>query len=149
MVINKYLAGLLTLAITLLTAFVAVPEAAWADPAAVWQFVALVVSSITAIFLPLASGPWAGALKTGSAVILAGIGALIPLLAGDFGGLQWALLGIALLNALAIELGVGVRIDSAKDVIIVPEKTTESIKAVDPTASRIATQRIVATNANR
>lgn len=144
MVINKYLAGLLTLAITLLTAFVAVPATAWADPAVVWQFAALVVSSITAIFLPLASGPWAGALKTGSAVVLAGIGALLPLLGGDFGALQWGLLGIAILNALAVELGVGVRIDSAKDIIITPAKETEVVKEVDPSAARIATQRIVA-----
>lgn len=149
MVINKYLAGLLTLAITLLTAFVAVPQAAWADQAVVWQFVALVVGTFTTIFLPLLSGPWAGALKTGSAVILAAIGALVPLLAGDFGPLQWGLLGIAALNALAIELGVQIRVDSAKDIIVTPTKNTTVVQEIDPKASVIATRQITVAHDGR
>ena len=148
MSINKYLAGLLTLATSLLSAFVLIPEAAWADPATVWQFAALVVSSIAAIFLPLSKGAWAGLLKTGSAAILAGIGALVPLLGfGDFGPLQWALLGVAVLNAVAIELGVNVRIDTAKDAIVDPAASTEASKEVDPTASVIATKQIVKAHA--
>ena len=149
MIINKYLAGLLTLATSLLSAFVLIPPTAWAAPETVWQFIALVVSSIAAIFLPLSKGAWAGLLKTGSAAVLAGIGALIPLLAfGEFGPLQWALLAVAVLNAVAIELGVNVRVDSAKDQIVDPALNTEAIKAVDPSASVVATQQVVKAHAH-
>lgn len=138
MIVNKYLAGFLTLAISLLTALVAIPETAWADPVVVWQFVALIVSSIAAVFLPLLRGAWAAGLKTGSAVILGTIGALIPLLAGTFGVIQWALLGLAALNALAIELGVNTRVDAVKEVLANPAKSNAVAEAVDPAAVRAA-----------
>jgi hypothetical protein len=143
-VVNKYIAGLLTLGITLLTAAIAIPESAWSDPFVIWQFVALAVSSITAIFLPLAAGVWAGVFKTGSAAVLAGIGALIPLLNGVFGVIQWLLVIVAILNAVAIELGVNMRVDSVKETIVVPEKygahgdLSRASELVDPKAAAIA-----------
>jgi hypothetical protein len=149
-VINKYITGLLTLAITLLTAAIAIPETAWGDPYVLWQFVALAVASITAIFLPLAKGVWAGVFKTGSAAILAGIGALIPLLNGVFGVIQWLLVIVAILNAVAIELGVNMRIDSVKETVLVPEKygahgdLSLASELVDPKAAAIAEQQLVA-----
>lgn len=144
MILNKYVTGALTLAITLLTAFVAIPESAWADGTTIWQFIALAVSSITAIILPLSEGIWAGFLKTGSAIVLAVIGALIPLLAnGTLTTTQIILLVLAGLNALAIELGVKVRIDSAKDQVVNPEVSTVVIRTVDPKATAIATQQVV------
>lgn len=138
MIVNKYLAGFLTLAISLLTALVAIPAEAWVDPVVVWQFAALVVSSIAAVFLPLLRGAWAAGLKTGSAVVLAAIGALIPLLGGTFGVIQWALLGLAALNALAIQLGVDARVDAVKEAIANPAKSTAAVEAVDPAAVRAA-----------
>lgn len=144
MIINRYLAGLLTVATSLLTAFTLIPANAWADPAVGWQFGALAVSSVSIIFLKLLKGGWYAALKVGSAVILAIIGALIPLLAfGTFGPLQWALLAVSGLNALAAQLGVDVRIDSAKEQIVSPAPgTTAQIQAVDPSATEIASTKL-------
>lgn len=144
MVVNKYLAGLLTLLTSLLAALVAIPQAQWAEPEVIWQFVALVVSSGTAIFLPLVTGPWAAGLKVGSAVILAGVGAILPLLGGEWGATQWVLLAVAVLNALAIQLGVDIRVDSAKKIIIDPTVNSAIGKDIDPKATQVATRQLIA-----
>lgn len=145
MVLNRYLAGLLSLIVTLLTAFVAIPESQWADPVTVVQFVALAVSTITAVFLPLLTGPWAGALKTGSAVILAVIGALVPLIAqgGHLNVTQIALLVLAGLNALAIQLGVSIRIDDVRQQAITSGRVTPHLELVDAKAASVVETRLL------
>jgi hypothetical protein len=141
--INQILAGLLTLAITLITAATVVPEGAWNDPYTLWQFGALAVSSIAAVFLPIAKGGWAGALKTGSAAILAGIGALLPLINGVFGVTQWLLVILAVLNAVAVELGVYARVASAKGILADPQTSDTVATKVDPTGT-VAAEREIA-----
>ena len=56
LVLNQWLAGLLTLAITVLTAINLMPEEAWQDPVSVLQFAALVISSIVAVVVKLGTG---------------------------------------------------------------------------------------------
>lgn len=146
MVVNKYFAGLLTLLTSLLAAVVLIPQEQWSNPFVIWQFVALVVSSATAIFLKLLTGKWAAGLKVGSAVILAAIGALLPLLNGEWGPVQWILVAVAALNALAVQLGVDIRVDSAKQIIVDPNKSTAVVKEIDPAAFRVATKQIIAEN---
>jgi hypothetical protein len=112
MLANRYAAAILSIAVIVLTAFLAIPEDQ-RDAPTLWQFTALAISSGTVYLLPLLDGKWAGLLKTGSAVVLAVIGALIPLLStGTLSATQWLVLLLAGLNALATEIGVKLRKDS-------------------------------------
>ena len=141
LVLNQWLAGLLTLAITVLTAINLMPEEAWQDPVSVLQFAALVISSIVAVVVKLGTGRWPGVFKTGAAILLAVIGAAIPLVTQGWylTPAQWILLGIAALNALAIELGVQVRVASAKFGVVSPDVSTAVVKEVDPVGAKVAT----------
>ena len=142
--INQWLTGLLTLAITLLTAINAMPASAWVDPASVLQFAALALSSALAVALKLGKGSWPGVFKTGVAIALAVIGAAIPLLTQGWTltPAQIIVLVIAALNAAAIELGVQVRVASAKQVVVNPDVRTEVIREVDPSATKVATLQV-------
>lgn len=139
--INQWLVGLLTLAITLLTAINAMPAAAWEDPASVLQFAALALSSALAIALKLGKGRWPGVFKTGVAILLAVIGAAIPLLTQGWylTPAQIIVLVVAGLNALAIELGVQVRVASGKQATVDPALPNAVIREVDPEAAKVAT----------
>lgn len=139
MVINKYLAGLLTLAITVLTGWqVILPEGV--SPIEGWQFGALVVGAAGTIFVPLAGGPWKSALKTGVALAAALFAAGTPLVLEGVWFWQdpqaGLVVGIAVLNALAVEVGVAVRIDSASAVVANPAVPNSTIEVVDPPAVR-------------
>lgn len=110
MIINRYLAAILSAAVVLLGAFNAIPADAWSwgDPL-VASFVALAASTVIAYLVPLAPGRWAGRWKTG-VVILAGIFAAVwPLL--DGGRVDWLIVIFAAVNALAQEIGVQIRVD--------------------------------------
>lgn len=141
LVLNKYAAGFLSLFITVMTAAVAIPETAWTQPSIIWQFAGLVAATIVTIFLPLAKGAWAGALKTGGAIVAVVVGNVAAFLSegvGDWGVYQWMLLGLAIGTVLATELGVNVRVDSATAQIASPEVSSATIVAVDPTAAAVA-----------
>lgn len=138
MAINKYLAGLLTLAITVLTAAVAIPEAAWRDPATVWQFAGLIVSTIVTIFLPLSNGAWAAAIKVIGSLATAVVANVVAYFAGggSWGVMQWMLLGLAVLLALAAELGVQIRIASTEEALADTSASDPAVVAADPQAVR-------------
>jgi len=138
--INQFLAGLLTLLITLITAAVAIPAEAWALPLTIWQFAGLVVSTILVIFLPLAKGGWAAAIKVIGSLAAAAIANVVGvLITGDpWAVAQWLLLGLAILNALAAELGVNVRISGLKQIIVSPTASTAAATASDPAGVAVA-----------
>lgn len=139
MAVNKYLAGLLTLAITVLTAAVALPETAWRDAATVWQFAGLVVATIVTIFLPLSKGSWAAAIKVIGSLFAAVVANVVAYLVGggEWGVVQWMLLGLAVLLALAAELGVQVRIASTREALAAPSVSDSAVVAADPQAVRV------------
>lgn len=138
MAINKYLAGLLTLAITVLTAAVALPETAWQDSATVWQFAGLVVSTIVTIFLPLSKGAWAAAIKVIGSLTAAVVANVVAYLVagGTWGFMQWMLLGLAILLALAAELGVQIRMTSTAEALVEPSISSAAVVAADADAVR-------------
>lgn len=139
MTINKYLAGLLTLAITVLTAAVAIPVEAWRDPATVWQFAGLVVSTIVTTFLPLSKGRWAAAIKVIGSLAASIVANVVAFLTsgGEWGITQWMLLGLAVLLALAAELGVQIRLDGTKAALADPTVSDAAVVAVDKPAARV------------
>lgn len=142
---NQFLAGILTLAITVLTAAVAIPEDAWTTPSIVWQFGGMVVSTAAVIFLPLAQGVWAGAIKIGSAIVAAVVANVVAVFVdgGAWGVYQWLLLGLAVLNVVAGELGVQARVTDAKAAIASTSRSdTLVVQAADPKAAVIAESRV-------
>lgn len=114
MVVNKYLAALLSIGIVVLTAFVAIPEGE-RNPATIGQLAILALGAIVTYLVPLLESRWAGALKTGAAVAAALIAAIIPFWAeGAITAIQVAVVALAALNALAVEVGVQVRKDDLR-----------------------------------
>lgn len=112
MVLNKYAAALLSIAIAIFTALAAIPVGQ-RTPESLWQVALIGIGAVVTWWVPLVGIKWAGMLKTGAAVLAAVIGALIPLLiTGTLTGSQWLVLGLAGLNALAVEVGVGIRRDT-------------------------------------
>lgn len=109
--IQKYGAALISIA---LVAF-AFLKTAFAgdgilDAAEVWQLVALVAGAILTFLLPLVPLAWAGALKTGAAAVAALATAIIPFaLQGTLTYEQIAIVALAVLNALGVEIGVQAR----------------------------------------
>jgi hypothetical protein len=110
MIINRYLSAILSAAIVILTAFVAIPPYAFTlgNPQ-VAAFVALAASTVISYLVPLVPGKWPGVLKTGVGILAAVFAAVWPLLAG--GSIDWTLVVLAVLNAVAQEIGVNVRVD--------------------------------------
>lgn len=81
------------------------------DWRAVTQFALLVLGAVVTFIVPLVPGPWKGALKTGVQVLVVILTALIQfLIPSGFdpaAGVQ--LIVVAVLQALAVELGVQIR----------------------------------------
>jgi hypothetical protein len=114
--LNRYFGAIAQIAVTVLTAFTVLPNDAFIDSAATWASViglaTLAVQAVVTYLVPLADARWAGWIKTVSALVLAGLGAAAQfLLQGTLTPVNFALVGVAVLNALLAEIGVQVRID--------------------------------------
>lgn len=124
MVLNRYLTALLSLAITILTALVLIPSDQFhlGDPV-VGQLIIMALAAIGTYIVPLLSGRWAGGLKTGLVILAAILSFLWPLLIGGHlpSGMQWVMIILTGLQALATEVGVQVRVDDPKLVATVAE----------------------------
>jgi hypothetical protein len=107
--IQKYGAALISIALVAF-AFLKTALADELDLAEVSQLVALVAGAVIVYFVPLLSGPWAGGLKTGAAVVAAAATAIVPfVLQGTITPEQWTIVALAVLNALGVEVGVNAR----------------------------------------
>lgn len=112
MVINRYAAALLSILVTLVAAFAAIPADQFDATAAV-QLGILAAGAVTTFFVPLVDGKWKGLLKTGAAVAAALLTAVVPLLSGaGLDATNLAVVVLAGLNALAVEVGVQIRQDT-------------------------------------
>lgn len=79
------------------------------------QLILLVATTGAAYWLPLVPGKWAGALKTGAAIVGAIASALIATVPdGHFTSATWILFLTAAFKAVAVQLGVTIRVDAAK-----------------------------------
>ncbi|QGZ16733.1 hypothetical protein PBI_DEWDROP_86 [Microbacterium phage Dewdrop] len=133
MVINKYLAGLLTVLVVAVTAFQAALSDGFTTTEA-WQLSGLVLGAFVTVFVPLLEKPWAAALKVGGAVLGAAIAAIVPFVTGGWDASALTIVVLAVLNTLTTQLGVDVRLDSAKAVLEDPQKSNRLASAVDPKA---------------
>lgn len=99
------------------------------------QIALLLVTTGAGIVLPLVPGPWSGALKTGAAIAGAIVSALIAYVPdGHFTTATLILFLTAALKAVAVQVGVTIRTDSAKviDATDTPAGTVPSITTVTP-----------------
>lgn len=112
---TKYLVAFVGIAAAILTAL-QTSIVGGITPTEAWQLAAVIAGVGISIAVPLVRGPWAGALKTGFAV-LGAIGATVAPFFVD-GALpspeQWVTVGIAVVNAIGIQVGVSIRTDEVK-----------------------------------
>lgn len=102
-----YAAAILSIGLVVIQAFVAVTEF---TPTAIIQLAIVAVGAIGTYLAPVVDGRWAGALKVGVAVVAAILSACVPLVTGDVYTPQTiALVVLAGMQALAAEVGVGIR----------------------------------------
>lgn len=132
-VINRFLPPLLSTAILLFGGI----QTAWADGRLTTEELILLIpilaGAIVTFWVPLFRGFWAGLWKTGAAAL----GALATLLLSLFvyGGVPaeaWVVFGLAVLNALATEIGVQVRQVAA----LVDARDSTSAPTPAPAAAR-------------
>lgn len=137
MVINKYLAGLLTVLVVGVTAFQAALSDGFTETEA-WQLSGLVLGAFVTVFVPLLKGSWSAGLKVGGAVLGAAIAAIVPFVTAGWDESSITIVVLAILNALTVQLGVDVRLDSAKQALVDPRVDSDMAQAVDPVATQIA-----------
>lgn len=127
---SKYLAALLSAIITIITALAAV-EVYTID--AIVQLIILAAGTITTYFVPLVDGRWAARLKTGTALVTALLTALAPLIvSGAFTPQAILVVILAGLNALAVQLGVDVRVDAILAAELANATDADEIAHVEP-----------------
>lgn len=153
---TKYLVAAVAIALALLNAL-QVAIAGGIDNAEAVQLAVVGAGAGLSILVPLVSGPWAGALKVGFAVIAAAGSALAPLLInGEVLPEQWVTVVIAGISAIAVQIGVSVRVDTVKaaaaiidggvavpgggpvDISSLPAQSAIATLAADPAASKAA-----------
>lgn len=134
MILNKYLVALLQV----LTLFLAAFQAALSDgltATEAWQLAGLFVGAVVTYYVPILTGRWAAALKVGGAVLGAAIAALVLVLADGWSAGSVTIVIIAIINALATQFGVDVRLDSTREALTSPTVTNVTVDVVDPSAA--------------
>jgi len=109
--IQKYAAALLPAIVTLLGALQLAIANGIVDETEAGQLIALFAGVLITWVVPLVPGRWAGALKTGAAIVAAVATLIVPLLIG-FTWQGLLIFAIAALSALATEIGVQLRTDT-------------------------------------
>lgn len=110
--LQKYATPILSFLLFLLGALRAA-DAAGFDRAAQIQLVVLFIGAVATFFVPLVRGPWAGAIKTGLAIIAALLVLAAPyIVQGYISNSQLILFGLAAVNAVATQLGIVIRLDA-------------------------------------
>ncbi|UAJ16131.1 membrane protein [Microbacterium phage RikSengupta] len=142
MILNKYAVALLQV----LLLFVAALQAALTDglitPTEYWQLAGLFVGAVVTYYARILDAGWAGALKVAGAVLGALIAAVIPFLTTGWTSEAIAIVALAVINALATQFGVDMRVDSAKEIIAKNGHVTDAIVEVDPKAAVSAANQI-------
>ncbi|MGU3409104.1 hypothetical protein ACLBWP_03270 [Microbacterium sp. M1A1_1b] len=127
---TRYLAALLPLGVLVLGIFDAAQRTGtnllgWQT---ITQLVILLATTGAAFWLPLIPGKWAGALKTGAAIVGAIASALIAAVPdGHFTTATLILFLTAALKAVAVQVGVSIRVN---DEIIAQKDSTPKINLV-------------------
>ena len=131
LVTQKYAAALLPFAVVILTAFQASADDG-IDRVEALQLAAIVAANIVVFLVPLLPNGWHGAFKVGAAVIGALVTAWIPIVNNAWDGGTITVLVLAALNALAVQLGVSIRLSAVAGAIADTAVPNAAIEATDP-----------------
>lgn len=117
MIVQKYVAALASIIIVVLSALIAIPSGTLNWTSAL-QLVAIGIAAILTYLSPLLNIQWRGILKTGAAILGAVVATALPivntLVAGQpFHPIYVALIVLAAVNALSVEVGVQIRTDTS------------------------------------
>lgn len=136
---TKYASALLSLTVLLVTSI----TAALAGPVTLTvliQLGLLFLGGVVTYIVPLLSGGWVGGLKVGIGVVAAALAAVVPLLTGAHWNLQNTLIVVlAVVNALATQLGVAIRKDPIDAGTAVPGSATVITNVHIPTGNPTGT----------
>lgn len=130
---SRYASAVLPLAVLILGIFDAAQRSGtsllgWQT---ILQLIILLATTGASFWLPLISGPWAGALKTGAAIVGAIASALIATIPdGHFTTATLILFLTAAVKAVAVQLGVSIRTDAAK-VAATPDTAVHGLSRQD------------------
>lgn len=115
---QKYATALLSLAVVLVTAIIAMPNFSLVS---IIQFVILGAGAVVSYIVPLLreGSAWRGGLKTGVAIFIAILTAIVPLIGTAWTPQTIAVIILAALNAAATQLGVAIRVDAATTPVTV------------------------------
>ena len=105
---QRYATALLSLAVVLTTAFIALPDFGLIS---VFQFLVLALGAVITYAVPVLPAGWRGAFKTGAAVAAAVLTAVIPLVSETWNAQTIAVVVLVGVNALANHLGDKIRLD--------------------------------------
>jgi hypothetical protein len=107
-----------------------------------WSLVAFMIAPALTYLVPLSGGPWPGLLKTGLNTALGGVLVIVSVL--ERGAFVWdfatlSLVGIAVMNALAVEIGVAVRLTQTAREVANPDVDNAVPARADTNAFAIVT----------
>lgn len=104
----------------------------------IWTFVGLASAALLTWVLPLVKTGWAGIFKVGINLLGALSALVIPLLGGEWTAAVWIGVIIGLIQALAAQIGVDIRLDAQKEVIDSRSNPdVPTITSLDPEALRV------------
>ncbi|WFR66652.1 hypothetical protein P9139_18180 [Curtobacterium flaccumfaciens] len=131
---SRYATTLLPLGVAILGVLQAAQAAGKStlfDWQTITQIVLLLVGTGVVYWLPLVASRWQGAFKTGAAIVFAIVSAVVAVAPdGHFTKANGILVVTAVFKALATELGVQIRVDSAR-VTTTPDTATVGLTSSD------------------
>jgi drug/metabolite transporter (DMT)-like permease len=137
MVLNKYLVALLQVLLLFLAALQAAVTDGELTVTEAWQLAGLFVGAVVTYYAKILDTGWAAMLKVSGAAIGALIAAAIPFLTTGWDASAVAIVAFGVINALATQFGVDIRVDSTAEVLADPGQSNAAILQVDPAAVAI------------
>lgn len=137
LILQKYAAALLPFLVVIVTAFQATLGDGVTRVEAL-QLAGIVAANVIVFIVPLLGGAWAAGLKVGFAVLGALAAAAVPIAYNAWNGETITILVLAGLNALAVQLGVSIRVSGVQQAILSPQVPNSQIEGADEPAYVLA-----------
>jgi hypothetical protein len=107
-----------------------------------WQIAALGAGGVATYLVPLLEKGWAALLKFVTALVAAGVAALVPIIdtangGPGWSGSAWLIVILAILNAALTAAGVSVRTDAVKAALASPDVSDRIPVSVDGKAVKV------------
>lgn len=127
MIVQKYVAALTSITIVVLSALIAIPSGQLNWTAGL-QLAGIGVAAVVTYLSPLLNISWKGILKTGAAILAALFTAALPIVqtvqnGEPFKPIYIAIIVLAAVNALGVEVGVAIRTDTSAVIGADPVQT--------------------------